>query len=280
MTDKIYLISNKYLVFTKYRIFSKYLIFAIYLIPSILLADWNVGCGDIYSGWHYYCDEEPPAPPKVNEPIKQAITKPAKTARDQLKEVQEKLEELKARAVMEPTEENLRDYMSFQYEQLNRATKFSDQWQRVVWANPNLDATINRPVNKLGKEAWIDNQLANIELSIKEALKNNGLYFVFSQKCDFCAVQSKILNEWQKLDNNITIIGVSLDKSILPEFPTPIHDNGNFVRAGLNPDKLPAIILYNSKTQSITPLTYGVQAIDELKNRIYTITSLKVGEGY
>src|SRR3546814_14270015 len=71
------------------------------------------------------------------------------------------LDELKAKAILDPSEENVIAYVRFQREQLDRASTFSDTWQRALWQNPDLDYTLQRPVSTVGKRAWLDNRRAD-----------------------------------------------------------------------------------------------------------------------
>uniref|UniRef100_UPI0038F67A34 conjugal transfer protein TraF n=1 Tax=Streptomyces niveiscabiei TaxID=164115 RepID=UPI0038F67A34 len=66
------------------------------------------------------------------------------------------LDELKARAILEPSSANVTAYVKFQREQLNRASLFADVWSRSVWQNPDLDYTLQRPINTLGKKTWLE----------------------------------------------------------------------------------------------------------------------------
>ncbi len=103
-------------------------------------------CQNRKLGYWFYC-EKPKAAPKA-EP--QA---PPPNAVGRLDAITAELRELKARAILEPTNENVTAYIRFQREQLDRASLFSDVWQRAIWQDPDLDYTLQRPVSTLGQEA-------------------------------------------------------------------------------------------------------------------------------
>src|SRR3546814_17419766 len=77
-------------------------------------------------------------------------------ASERLAAISKQLDELKARAILEPSEQNVTAYIRFQREQLDRASTFSDVWHRTMWQNPELDYTLQRPVRsearRVGKE--------------------------------------------------------------------------------------------------------------------------------
>ena len=99
-------------------------------------------------GYWFYCtkpkqleaDETQTLPPEVQT-----------SASEQLDAVTKELRELKAKAILQPTRENVIAYIRFQREQLDRASLFSDVWQRAIWQQPDLDYTLERPVSTLAK---------------------------------------------------------------------------------------------------------------------------------
>ena len=108
-------------------------------------------------GTWFYCDK-PKARPRSAVP---APAQPRQSAAEQMKAIAAELDELKARAVLEPTTANVTAYIVFQRQQLDRASMFADVWQRAIWQNPNLDYTLQRPVSTVAKRAWIDNRAAD-----------------------------------------------------------------------------------------------------------------------
>ena len=88
-------------------------------------------------GWFWY--EDPPreverepleAPEDSSDP--DAASSPVEA----LEDLKARLEHALAAALMEPTEANLRAYMVLDQAARNRARRFADTWQRVVWSTP------------------------------------------------------------------------------------------------------------------------------------------------
>ena len=90
------------------------------------------------------------------------------------------LDELKARAILEPSSANVTAYVKFQREQLNRASLFADVWSRAVWQNPDLDYTLQRPVGTLGKSAWLEQRKSDREATIASLSERYGLFLFYS----------------------------------------------------------------------------------------------------
>lgn len=156
--------------------------------------------GDDVTGDEFYCRERklgtwfyrdrakrPPVADKARP------APPMMTATAQLAEVTQRLDELKARAVLEPSEENVTAYIRYQREQLDRASTFSDVWQRTMWQNPDLDYTLQRPVSTLGKRAWLDNRKDEQERVLRQLSQRYGIFYFYAQSCGACEVFAPIL---------------------------------------------------------------------------------------
>jgi hypothetical protein len=90
--------------------------------------------------------------------------------------------ELKAKAILEPTSDNIIAYVRYQREQLDRASTFADVWERAIWQHPDLDYTLQRPVSTLGKTAWLAQRKTDREAVIASLSERYGLFFSISIK--------------------------------------------------------------------------------------------------
>src|SRR3546814_13543531 len=83
-------------------------------------------CGARKLGTGFHCDKPKPRPnPNAPPP-------PSTAASERLAAIAKERDELKARAILEPSEVNVTAYIRFQREQLDRASMFSDVWQRSM----------------------------------------------------------------------------------------------------------------------------------------------------
>jgi hypothetical protein len=104
-------------------------------------------------------------------------------AAEELDAITGKLRELKAQAILHPTPENVAAYIRFQREQLDRASLFSDVWQRALWQDPALDYTLERPVGALAKKQWQDARAAERDAVMAGLSARYGLFYFFAQTC-------------------------------------------------------------------------------------------------
>ena len=107
---------------------------------------------DRWRGWHFYEDpmpeeqERPPLPGKGVPAAPPALPSKAPELVE-FERLQKTLEDTRNIAIMRPTEANVRRYMELESQVIARASYFADVAQRVAWATPALDPTLQgRPV--------------------------------------------------------------------------------------------------------------------------------------
>lgn len=231
-------------------------------------------CGERRLGYWFYCVRPKPAPPQTTEPKSQAPTATAA-----LDAITATLRELKARAIIEPTPENVTAYIRFQREQLDRASLFSDVWQRAIWQDPGLDYTLERPVGAVAKRQWQDARAAERDSVMAHLGDRYGLFYFFAQTCGACEVMSPIVkavaDRWQ-----LTVRAISTDGGPSRHFPNYTVENGQRPRMGLEPKITPALVLWDSEAKRAIPIGYGVLSADELQDRIFLLTSKEAGHDF
>lgn len=231
-------------------------------------------CGERQLGYWFYCVRPKPAPPQTAEPKSQAPTATAA-----LDAITATLRELKAQAIIEPTPENVTAYIRFQREQLDRASLFSDVWQRAIWQDPGLDYTLERPVGAVAKRQWQDARTAERDSVMAHLGDRYGLFYFFAQTCGACEVMSPIVkavaDRWQ-----LTVRAISTDGGPSRHFPNYTVENGQRPRMGLEPKITPALVLWDSEAKRAIPIGYGVLSADELQDRIFLLTSKEAGHDF
>jgi conjugal transfer pilus assembly protein TraF len=224
-------------------------------------------------GYWFYCTR--PRPPEHDT----AIPAPSASATSQLDAVTATLRELKARAILEPTPANVTAYIRFQREQLDRASLFSDVWQRAIWQDPDLDYTLQRPVSTLGKRQWQDARSSERDTVMGNLSQRYGLFYFFAQSCGACEVMSPIVqgvaSTW-----HITVRAISTDGGPSRHFPNYTVETNQRTRMGLEPKVTPAVVLWDAAKGRAIPVGYGVMSADELQDRIYLLTSKEAGRDY
>ena len=249
--------------------------------PGTAAAQRSQTSDDLYCakrklGYWFYCTK--PTPKKPDTSVSPRLeAEPSATER--LDAVTAELRELKARAIMEPSTANVTAYIRFQRAQLDRASLFSDVWQRAIWQQPDLDYTLQRPVSTLAKRQWQDERSAARDAVMASLGVRYGLFYFYAQSCGACDVMSPIVksvsSRW-----HLTLRAISTDGGPSRHFPDYTVENGQRARMGLKPKITPALVLWDSITNRPIPIGYGVIAADELQDRIYLLTSKDAGHDY
>jgi conjugal transfer pilus assembly protein TraF len=224
-------------------------------------------------GSWFYCD-----PDKAREAAKPAGASSVPAAK-QLAAISEQLEELKARAILQPTSENLASYMRFQREQLDRASTFADVWGRTVWQNPDLDYTLERPINSLGKQTWMADRKAAKATTMQELSQRYGVFYFYSSGCSACRVFAPIVRSISD-QYGLEVLAVSMDGGGNDVFPRYAVNTGQYERMGLAGNQVPALVLFDTLTKKPIPIGYGLMAADEVMDRIFTLTQTQPGSDY
>ncbi len=230
-------------------------------------------CGERRLGQWFYCSK-----PKA-EAAPSVKAEPQASAAERVAAIAKELDELKARAILEPTEANVIAYVRFQREQLDRASTFSDTWQRALWQNPDLDYTLQRPVSTVGKRLWLDNRKADRDAVLINLGQRYGLFYFYAQSCGACEVFAPILRSVTD-SHRMTVMAVSMDGGPSKEFPNYVVDSGQRARMGVPGNETPALVLFDTQTKRTIPVGYGVLSADEIMDRIFMLTNTKVGSDY
>ena len=243
--------------------------------PTVTTADGQdpFYCAERRLGYWFYCTR--PKPPERVEP--QPLDQQSATSR--LDAITATLRELKAKAILEPSAENVTAYIRFQRRQLDQASLFSDVWQRSIWQEPELDYTLQRPVSTLGKRAWQDNRKTERDGVMAHLSERYGLFYFFAQSCGACEVMSPIVQgvatTW-----HITVRAISTDGGPSRHFPRYTVETNQRQRMGLDPGITPAVVLWDAVAKRAITIGYGVMSADELQDRIYLLTTKEAGRDY
>jgi len=252
----------------------------------------SAGASSIYSGnhslgWHFYCDradqkevgEPESAVNQTPEPAPEIPQPPEDDAIGKIRELRRQLEQKRAEAILDPTTENVAAYLHLQQETLERAAVFSDMFRRTVWATPELDYTLRRPVGALAKRLWSDGRRAERDGVLARLGERYGLIYLGDADCEGCRVFGPLLRAFS-MRHGLDVLAVSLDGKPLEGWPEAVPDNGRAERLGLGGAPLPAVVLFDTKTNKVQPVGYGVLAEDQLAERIFLSVSREVGDDY
>ncbi len=250
-----------------------------------LAAEWRSWCADEGAGaslgWHFYCDPREEA--EEAEPAPVPPTPPSsgneRSATERIEAMRKALEEARAEAILDPTPEKVTAYLRLQQETLQRAAAFSDAFRRTVWATPELDYTLKRPVGALAKQVWSDGRRQERDAALANLGERYGLIYVGHAGCAGCKVFGPLLRAFA-MRHGLDVLAVSLTGEALEGWPEAVPDRGRAARLGLGNAPVPALVLFDSETKRVLPVGFGVMAEDEMAERIFALTALEPGHDY
>ena len=246
-------------------------------------AEWRSWCGDPGSGtgqglgWHFYCDRDDRE--AEQRPAQPAPQPPAASATERILALRKALEEARATAILDPSTANVAAYLGLQRQTLQRAAAFSDAFRRTVWATPELDYTLKRPVGALAKRLWSDERRAEVAASLATLGERYGLIYLGHAGCAGCKVFGPLLRAFSSR-HGLDVLAVSLTGEPLEGWPEAVPDNGRAEKLGLAGTPVPAVVLFDTKSKKVLPVGFGVMAEDQLAMRIFTLTALELGHDY
>ena len=247
--------------------------------------EWRSWCGDRGSGaslgWHFYCDREKErqeAEPPTAQPEPPATTD-GQSATDRILALRKALEEARSEAILDPTPVKVAAYLELQRAALQRAAVFSDAFRRTVWATPELDYTLKRPVGALAKQVWSDERRQAHDRALASLKDRYGLIYLGHAGCAGCKVFGPLLRAFA-MRHGLDVLAVSLTGAALEGWPEAVADNGRAARLGLGNAPVPALVLFDTRTKRVLPVGFGVMAEDEMAERIFALTALEPGHDY
>jgi conjugal transfer pilus assembly protein TraF len=235
-------------------------------------ADSKPFLSDHATGWFWYREPPPPVKPDVKDKPPLAAGAPAEKPAEvrEFERFKARMEEARTIALFNPTPQNVERYVQYQTALVRLSSQFADAFQRVVWANPQYDFTLERPVNETGLDAYKQEQSDLNRQTLDRLAKTSVLYFFFKSNCPYCHAFAPILLGFAKA-TGIEVYPVSLDGGGLPEYPNPHRDRGQ--AAALGAAQVPAVFLANPATREVAPVAFGAVSEMELVNRLVTIAN-------
>lgn len=247
--------------------------------PGISAAD---DTGDFYCkerglGSHFYCKAPEPKPEEVKkEPVTVSPVAPEikeKTDPDvkALNEFRAKLVKVREKAVWNPSKDNVRDYMIMQAEAGAMARRFSRTFGELSWQEPNLSYVVNHPVDSVGASQWKSTRRMAVAEHMKSLNQRFGVYYFYSSDCPACHAFGPVLKQFSDL-HGIEVMAISMDGGPNAEFPDWETNNGISVRLGMDGVLTPAVVLFDTKTRTGVPISYGMVSVQQLEDRIFILT--------
>lgn len=212
-------------------------------------------------GWHWYHD------PVIYHSQQQAqgISDSSSSKKQSFDEMKSEIKSAMENAIMNPSADNMEQYMLLQKRMSERASQFSTVWQRVLLRNPDLDFRLRYPTNGIGRKIYYQQEETKSRLAMEYFFRDHGLFFFYRSDCQYCHHFAPIIDNFAR-ENGIALIPISMDGQFLPNFPQSRIDNGQ--SKTFNVKYWPALFAINPRSNRAIPIAYGLLSESELKDRI------------
>lgn len=212
-------------------------------------------------GWLWY-----DAPSLVKQPLESHQNLNSPLAR--LKLFQHKIAVARARAIFDPTPQNVRRYIVLQNYIVEKATRFSQMWELALLENPDLNYRIAHPTENSGLKIMHQLHGQSQDHAISMLAHRYGLFFFYKGSSELSASMAPMITTFAKT-HHIAFMPISVDGHLLESLPASKHDQGQARSLGIR--YFPALILVDPKSHQTRPLHYGFIAGDELRQRFLDV---------
>lgn len=253
-------------------IFKQLMISGLLMITTCNAASWYSKDPE---GWLWYKK----IPKKtVLKPNKEKALTPSEankppSYREQMKKVRQNFDEVQAKAILNPTIENVTEFQRAQNTVLNQADIFQKMLMMAAMMEGQNTST-SMMATPVSREIYQGQEAQQLEKDIRALSKNYGLFFIFKNDCPYCHQFAPIIREVaEEYHFDIKAIskdGLPLVGAIMNEFPEAVPDNGTIKL--LNPEGIyPCLLLVNPQTREVIPLAKGLINKTQLKENFRVI---------
>jgi conjugal transfer pilus assembly protein TraF len=210
-------------------------------------------------GWHWYRETE------------ENSTDNEKSGLDPIQKMsvlQEQVKQSLDLAILNPTVDNVRNYITLQNQIGERAQRFSEVWRTVLLNFPELDFSLQHPTNGMAKQIYLDQNHQQEDAAIQKLAAHSGLFFFYRSTCPYCQRFAPIVKDFSQR-YHLTVIPITTDGISLPDFPGSRTDQGQAARLKVTME--PALFTVDPQNHRIIPVSYGLLSEDELRQRLLEI---------
>jgi conjugal transfer pilus assembly protein TraF len=223
-------------------------------------------------GWSWY--KEAPLRPKSDEKDRdqklqsKSGTQNSYAHTKQMDTLRKDFEELQAKAILDPTLENVREFQQAYNNIINRSTNFEKAWMMTSVLSPEgyRESDQSSPVHRKIYQEKMDKQL---EEDIFVLSKTFGIFFIFKNDCPYCHEMAPTVRNLRDR-YHFAIKAISSNGQTIEGFPEAVKDNGTIGQ--INPEGIfPALFLVNPHSGQTIPLARGLTTPSELKENFKVI---------
>ncbi|EEJ1444127.1 type-F conjugative transfer system pilin assembly protein TraF [Salmonella enterica subsp. houtenae] len=219
-------------------------------------------------GWQWYnpnAPEEEPAPTRAPT-LQERLA--GMTPSEQKKVLQQATREALDTAILYPSAENFRRFMTLQNFWTDRATDFTQTSKLARLKYPELDYNVKRSHYNGSVEARLTEEKKVQSAVISQVAQRYGLFFFYRGNNAVDNLMAGVIRAFCE-DRGITLMAVSVDGKISDQLPQSRPDSGQAEQMRVT--HFPATFLVDPKTHQWQPLAWGFMSHDDLDNQMVSV---------
>ncbi|EFR2206931.1 type-F conjugative transfer system pilin assembly protein TraF [Salmonella enterica] len=219
-------------------------------------------------GWQWYNpnhdEQEPESAPAPSPQERLASMSPS----EQKKVLQQATREALDTAILYPSAENFRRFMTLQNFWTDRATDFTQTSKLARLKYPELDYNVKRSHYNGSVEARLTEEKKVQNAVISQVAQRYGLFFFYRGNNAVDTLMAGVIRAFCE-DRGITLMAVSVDGKISDQLPQSRPDSGQAEQMRVT--HFPATFLVDPKTRQWQPLAWGFMSHDDLDNQMVSV---------
>jgi conjugal transfer pilus assembly protein TraF len=187
------------------------------------------------------------------------------SASDTVKAWERELEELRSKAILEPTQENVGAYIAEQHTLLQNGHQFSREWMKFVLNTPQYDQTIQTPVSRYAVDTAKHLKAKRNKQFLKQLGSDYGFFFFFKSSCSYSQAFAEKVKEFSTF-YDWEVVAISMDGGPCMHFPDSKMDNG--ISEKFSVSHVPSLFAVNPKENKVVPVAFGMISRDKIESNL------------
>lgn len=228
-------------------------------------------------GWFWHNEKveiEKKEPEPVKDIVKEKLADPEKT----WKLIGKMVERTRARAILNPTPQNIAEARRVQRLVVSQANLFSERWMFDLLLNPEQDESLINPSNSSARDIYNQQNSILKEQAIQKISQTSGLIYFYAGGDPFSERMAEVVRDFTSR-YKMPLMPVAVTRELSPVFPNSRIDQRLAEQMGVK--HIPAVFALNPTSQKPMPVAYGLISQSELKEHILmAINEYQPGEQY
>lgn len=231
-------------------------VFTLILSPMFLCSE-SSWYDQKLEGWYYFEDSD------SKEERKNQLT--PEEAENLLEEQKRHLHQLLSLALIQPSSENVENYIRNQRYLLNQSDRFAETWGTVLLHNPLLGDFLSTPTTNYGVLAMKELELNKKKQILKHISAEYFLLFFFRGNDPLSDTVAEVVKLFAST-NNWKYKAVSLDGKGIPSITNFEIDHGLSTKLGVQ--VTPSLYIVDPNQNWVFPVGAGLVSVSEIEQNI------------